>query len=707
MKPTKLIGYITAVSLAATPIITQATITCDTGRSPVTIHIGVNPTVSNLPPRMGLPGAATASINNINIQWVAIDPEERVCASEATTTNYIERTQRTINISDTRTGFSAEDIADIELLPTSNFTTGQIDISACMPDAMNNGLIFPLYGDATSNVGFQTVPFKVVNTDEGRVATAVTNEGTSDQVGLEFNVSGADQILQNISIATDTPLEELNRCIAENIYQETLILQFEAELQRMALFNNPTDGIIHSDKFIVTGSSAAAYVPHGVTAVFDGNTNVLSGGRVTSIDNKIDTSEHLGALRMRVKGYSDRTVTILEGRTSQAISVTDCATTSRIRSSFDRNSTLEGIITLYKNDQVVTSVSDDLNEIVNCDASQYQVIAQRVLDGVDIPVWTSNVYTLFEATQVAIMGMDTDSNGVVDVPNINGTLASVIELQCGESFTHELIVDPAGTYSWSDNAASWADTTTGQITGTPSCDSTGDFSFSYTVTGDNNSDSVVVNYRVLAEPVQIRITGLDTNNDGVVDVTNVDGALASTIELACDTSLHYDLIVEPAGSYAWSSNAAAWASVDSDGHISGTPRDGDCDQTITYTYTVTGPDNIDTVDVTYHLEEHVQYEILGVSWEFDNSVENPNINGIMDRSFAAACKAPGDYQNRIVREPTDLNINISGKQDWMTFSEVTGNLTFNPDCVHEGRYNLIFQTGNSDDAIYTINVTND
>ena len=62
--------------------------------------------------------------------------------SNASTTNYLEQTQATINISDNRTGMSAEDIAQVELLPSSNFHTGKIDITACMPNEINNLFIW-------------------------------------------------------------------------------------------------------------------------------------------------------------------------------------------------------------------------------------------------------------------------------------------------------------------------------------------------------------------------------------------------------------------------------------------------------------------------------------------------------------------------------------------------------------------------------------
>ena len=87
----------------AFPAISQA-ITCDPGRSPVTIHTGLNPTAADLPPRLWRSGAATTDINQVTFQWLAVDSDECVCASEVTTTNYIEQPQGTINIADNRTG---------------------------------------------------------------------------------------------------------------------------------------------------------------------------------------------------------------------------------------------------------------------------------------------------------------------------------------------------------------------------------------------------------------------------------------------------------------------------------------------------------------------------------------------------------------------------------------------------------------------------
>ena len=378
------------------PVTTQTAhaLSCGAGRSEVTIHAGVNPSVKNLPPRLGLSGASTASLKGVTLQWLPTDADARICDAESTTTNYLTEEQGGVGLYHGRTGGSTPDIAKAELLPTSDFTHGQLDIAACMPDEMRDGLLFPIYGTADKSVGFQVNAFTV----RDGIATSVTNEGTTNNIGLEFNTTGADQIVTNIEGETGV---DVPRCLAENLFQETIPLQARGQLASMALLNNPTDGIIYEDKFIVTGDNAAAYAPHGVEAVFDGNTNVLSSGRVTNLDNKIDSTEHVGAVTERVKTYADRTITLLEGRPDQTMNVGECDANDNatITSHYTHKSTLDGTITLLKNGTEIRSATDNLNTTVSCDGGTYQIVADRKLDGVTIPAWTSNPYTRQSTTQ--------------------------------------------------------------------------------------------------------------------------------------------------------------------------------------------------------------------------------------------------------------------------------------------------------------------
>ncbi len=452
-----------------------AAVACAAGRSPVTLYAGVNPTVQNLPPRMNLPGAATADLNQVILQWLPTDPAERVTSAENITINYLTETQENVDLYNGETKVTTPNIAAAELLP-SNFTTGQLTTTFCAPDGQDNGLLFAIYGTTTKNVGFQTVPFKVKNTSEGRVATTVTNEGAADQVGIEFNLTGADQILNNISIATNTPTEDIPRVVAENIYQETIPLQFGPELERMNLMNNPQDGIVHSNYFIVTGDNAEASVPGGVTAVYDGDTNIYNNGRILGLDNRINATERVGALSMRVKGYHDRTVTILEGRTKQNSSATTCTTTSRIRSNFTRDSTLEGTITLYKNGTEVKTVTDNLDKTVNCDNSTYTITAERHLEGINIPQTTQS-YTL--GTQPKITGLDMLADGTIDLFDADGNnvLDATRNIGCANPVAEsdQPIIDPTGSYTWIIGSnPSWMgiNGNTGLITLDPSCGDT-------------------------------------------------------------------------------------------------------------------------------------------------------------------------------------------------------------------------------------------
>jgi hypothetical protein len=144
-----------------------------------------------------------------------------------------------------------------------------------------------------------------------------------------------------------------------------------------------------------------------------------------------------------------------------------------------------------------------------------------------------------EPIQISIIGIDLTSDGIVDINNVAGTLETRIEIECGEPFTGELLVDPEGAYAWSDNAP-WNDVVDGVITGTPSCnpldEQLGDSSFNYTATGAT-SDNVNVLYRVNEAPVQVEIYGVDTDGDGeanITDTTPADSVFDEGIAAICE-----------------------------------------------------------------------------------------------------------------------------------------------------------------------------
>jgi len=426
---------VTAAFLVSTPVNTKAAISCDSGRTATTIHIGVDPTAMDLPPRLGLPGAATANLKSIQLVWLPDDPMERTYFNEATTIDYGTQSQTGIDLVDGRNGSTQQDIAETELSAISNFPTGRISTTVCRPDGTQDGLVFGVYEHAGSTVGFKTSAFTV----RAGEATTVANEETSKQLGLEFNTTGADKILENILTATAV---DVARTVAEKIYQLAIPLQFNPELERMAMFNNPDGVIVYADKLIVIDDVTSTYIPAGVTGVTHNGTSVLSGGRVQDIDGKIDPVSHTAVFVQSVNGYDNRTITVLEGRTEQDISVSDCATTSRIQSNFKWGSTLDGTVSLYKNGQLITSVSDQLDETVACDGGMYQVIAGRVLEDANIPDWESGMYTLegINSTQAAANYVDfwlTDNDSRHFLNN-NEIRAMILGGQGTQSYANEL-----------------------------------------------------------------------------------------------------------------------------------------------------------------------------------------------------------------------------------------------------------------------------
>ena len=373
---------------------------CGEDREETIFHIGVNPRVNKLPARIGLPGAETASLNQLKIQWVPPNLPEMAYINEHTNINYLTRTQGPVNAIDGRkrsTNPAIRDLAQDTLniaatvLLDSDFENGLINTKACTPRGQDSGLISAIYGTASTIVGFQFIPFTVKQADGQRIAVATPNEGSTDQTGLNFSPTGKDDILEIIGEATHTPLTEFAPVTAENIYQQAIPFQYNAENQRNAKFGNPENAIVHSNMVIITGADASAYVPEGVRVLHDGTPITLTPQRqLTNIE------DHIGdicTLQLDVPGYGNyRQITLLEGDAQQDVTIGACTTRALIQSNFTIGSTLEGKITLYKNGHPIHTATNHLSKSVECDGSEYTITAERFLDGVEIPTWT-NHYT--------------------------------------------------------------------------------------------------------------------------------------------------------------------------------------------------------------------------------------------------------------------------------------------------------------------------
>lgn len=417
-----------AIALIACLVSTEgvnAAIDCDNDRESTVFHMVITLDVKNLPPRLEYPGAETAEATQIILQWPSAQFPERAYMNEVFTIDLDTETVSLIDGIDGRAQAENPDIRDlaedaIGLAKTglldSNFGLGLISVEGCMHPDRNAGLVFVLYGHDSQDVGFQVAPFTVREDEAGRIAIIAPNEGTTDQVGLEFNTAGADIIMAIMEEASGTDTYDMARVNAENIYQETIPFIFNAENERNAKFGDPEYAIIHSNQVVILGEYALVRVAEGVRVFRKGEERHLFASRaVSGLRGYLDFYGK-ATLELEVAGYHDRRlINLLEGDTSLETEAGDCGATVRITSSFEQPSSLKGRISLYDDGELLKWVEDDLDKVVDCDGSEFTVVGERVLSGVDIPATEHLGYVFIDPDrELRIIGLDTNGDGKAD-----------------------------------------------------------------------------------------------------------------------------------------------------------------------------------------------------------------------------------------------------------------------------------------------------
>jgi hypothetical protein len=451
-----------------------AAIECDDDREPTTFHIIIDPEIESLPPRLAYPGADSAVASTITIQWPSANLPERAYMNEVFSIDLENEAVSLVDGIDGRARAENPEIralaqdeiglAQTELL-ASDFGLGLVNAEACMDPDRDAGLVFVLYQDDSEDVGFQVAPFTVRESGGNRIAVVAPNEGTSDQVGLEFNSAGADAVMDIMEEASGTDTYDMARVNAENIYQESVPFIFAAEDERNAKFGDPEDAIVHSDKVVVVGRYPAVRVANGVDVYRNGQPRKLYANRIVSgLRGYLDFNGK-ATLELSVTGYEDRRVIqLLEGDTALTTEASDCTDKARITADFVQPSLLKGLISLYDDDKLLVQVEDDLDLEVDCDGSVYTLVGERFLEGVDIPATEKLGYAFIDPNrEFTFIGLDFDGDGDADRLDADqdGILdGAPLAIGCNDSEPRKdyIVVDPPldeRTYTFTeDNAPS-------------------------------------------------------------------------------------------------------------------------------------------------------------------------------------------------------------------------------------------------------------
>jgi hypothetical protein len=265
----KMFAALVVLGISMNPLAALSEINCQPGENLVTGYFGVNPVVNDLPPLLDYPGAATAELILVQLAWLAGENEQR--DQEMTSTDYRNRTQTDVDLYDGEYGSTTPGLREAELLETSNFELGQLDIAFCMPDHRVAGLLFAIYEDMDAIVGLQVSPFFIEpHPDTPGVSpplfrtTAVLNQSITEQVAREFNDATAETVRRDIETVTGVYPP---RYLVESIFQREISATFKESMQDAVLFHNPNELTTVSANMLLTADHLVVSAPHSVTRV--------------------------------------------------------------------------------------------------------------------------------------------------------------------------------------------------------------------------------------------------------------------------------------------------------------------------------------------------------------------------------------------------------------------------------------------------------
>ncbi len=477
-----------AAFAAALPCSAFADPDCADSEYVVKGRFGVNPVVSDLPPRLGLPGGESAELASFQAAWLAEANRER--DQENVTFDPATGTITQVNVYDGGTmSTSIEGLRAAELDPSTNSGNGQLNMNWCMPAGRQDGLLFAIYEVGGSVAGFQAGPFAV---DEQGNATAVLNEAITNQVGLEFNTGGADETREDIETVTGMYPP---RYLAEAIFQRDIPAMLRDEVVNQALFHHPVDGVVVGNLFIVTGDNARAYTPTAVERVLYNGSNILDGSNAVG-----DLDQRLGPVSLEVDGER-RPAYVMDGRADLDVAVTACTGgVASLQATFERASLLHSVVELWRGDSLLESGTNAAVDAFAICNGTYQLRGFRSIRGQIVDAETESI-ELVSAT-VEIVGVDLDGDPstaeILDVNPANGTFDSGVAAiaNCGTdpdpSVAQLLVVPPvAGNFSNSALPANMDfDQATGVIQFAPACAQLGEvYEITFTFTDGSTTST--------------------------------------------------------------------------------------------------------------------------------------------------------------------------------------------------------------------------
>lgn len=349
-----------------------AAVECGPSGVPVGGNIGIPPTIDS------------ANLMRVQIAWLPHDEQLRYRYQEVIDIDWQNQTHTEVDLYDgALLGISEEGIRDAELLDSTDFSSGHLDIVFCMPDPDRfRGLVFAHYGDGMSIDRGLVVPFAWRWLENGLWFSSVVNQSTSDLIVHTFNEITVQEVTDDVERATGVLPP---RYLAESLVQQNLKSFTDLVFRDEAPLFDGNGVRVLGSQVIITGDEASLSVLHGVSGVYSDGANILGqGNRLTGLEN------HLGPISIESHGERQAAY-IVDGRADFEATVADCTGgESSISARMSHVSVLEGGLVLKEFDQPgeITSDRDQIDASLSCD-KRYRLESSR-----KVPTFVSSTRAL-------------------------------------------------------------------------------------------------------------------------------------------------------------------------------------------------------------------------------------------------------------------------------------------------------------------------
>ncbi len=310
------------ILFALSPV--QASIQCDTG-VPVGGHIGVPTEISSLvqgffdghPSLHGMVAERPEQkLNRVDIAWLPGDSKSRHRFQEVIVIDWLNQSTTQVDLYDGAVlGIVERGMRQAELLGSTNWSSGHLDIIFCMPVNNYQGLIFAYYGAGGAIENTFVVPFAWRHVDNGLWFSTVVNEAISDLFVPIFNRVIVNNVTDDVERSTGV---RPPRYLAESLIQQNLKPFTDLVSRDQAVFFNGHNAIVVGNKIVITGDNASISAVHSVDDVYSNDQSILdSNFLLTRLE------DHIGPISIKTHG-DRRPAIIIDGRADFEATASEC-----------------------------------------------------------------------------------------------------------------------------------------------------------------------------------------------------------------------------------------------------------------------------------------------------------------------------------------------------------------------------------------------